>query len=266
MAGDINNKIVLVLEYDGTNYCGFQFQDGVPTIQMELEKAILKLTGETVRVIAASRTDAGVHARGQVISFRTRSNLAVEKYVAGLNFYLPRDVAARAAYRVADSFNVRSDATSREYKYYILNSLNRSPLQRCYSYQVKEPLDILAMDSVAKMLEGRHDLLAFATELESDEMSGTVRDVYRAGVVKEGDLVVFNIEANAFLRHQVRNTVGALIGVGTGRMSGEEFKNMLGAREPGLAGPTVPACGLFLEKVNYPLGSFQEKVSENVQH
>jgi tRNA pseudouridine38-40 synthase len=217
-----------------------------------------------VRVLAASRTDAGVHARGQVASFRTRSNLTVEKYVAGLNFYLPVDVAARAVYRVGESFNVRSDAVSRQYKYYILNNFNRSPLQRCYSYQVKQALDVRAMDAAAKMLEGRHDLLAFATELADDEMRGTVRDIYRVGVVKEGDLVVFGIEANAFLRHQVRNTVGALIGVGTGRISNDEFKNMLDAREPGLAGPTVPACGLFLEKVNYPPGSFQEKVSENL--
>lgn len=262
LVGDIT-KIVLVLEYDGTGYYGFQLQDNVPTIQGELEKAIQELTGEMSRVIAASRTDTGVHARCQVVSFRTVSILKTYKFVEGLNYYLPADIAVRAVYRVSDSFNVRSDAVSREYKYRILNREARSPLWRAFSYQVKGNLNIQDMNSACQALTGRHDFISFASELEEEEMSGTVRDVYRAEVVREGELVMFALEANSFLRHQVRNTVGALIRVGQGKTSIAEFHDIIEAKEQGLAGPAVPACGLCLEKVNYP-GPFQEMFNENL--
>jgi tRNA pseudouridine38-40 synthase len=262
LVGDIT-KIVLVLEYDGTGYYGFQLQDNVPTIQGELESGIKKLTGEMTRVIAASRTDTGVHARGQVVSFRTGSVLPPQKFVEGLNYYLPADIAVKAAYRASDSFNVRSDAVSREYKYHILNSIARSPLWRAYSYQVKGNLNLADMNCACQALMGRHDFISFATKLEDDEMSGTVRDVYRAEVVREGELVVFDIEASSFLRHQVRNTVGALIRVGLGKVGIEEFRGMIEAKESGLAGPAAPACGLCLEKVSYSR-PFQERFNENL--
>ena len=126
-------KIVLIMEYDGKHYHGFQLQATLPTIQEEVEKALRKLTGEKTRVMSASRTDAGVHAKGQVVSFRTKSPLPPQTFVNGLNYYLPEDVAVKAAYRVDDSFNVRRDAVSREYNYYILNSLTRSPLRENFS-------------------------------------------------------------------------------------------------------------------------------------
>ena len=260
--GDIT-KIVLVLEYDGTGYYGFQLQDNVPTIQGELEAGIKKLTGEMSRVMGASRTDTGVHARGQVVSFRTGSVLKQQKFVEGLNYYLPADIAVRAAYKVSDSFNVRSDAVSREYKYRILNRVARSPLWRTYSYQIKGNINIADMNCACQALIGRHDFISFATQLEDEEMSGTVRDVYRAGVVREDELVVIDIEANSFLRHQVRNTVGALIRVGLGKTSIEEFRDIIEAKEQGLARPAVPACGLCLERVNY-FRPFQESIDENL--
>ena len=244
-------RIALTLEYDGTRYCGFQLQSGLPTIQGEMEKALRKLTGERSRVMAASRTDAGVHARGQVVSFRTSSSLPMPTFIKGLNYYLPKDIAVKAAHRASDSFNVRRDAISREYNYYILNSRTRSPIRRGFAYPVAEPLDVETMNQACQALIGEHDFASFITGFTA-EIKSTVRTVYRAETEKNGELAVFNMVANSFLPHQVRNTVGALIKVGRGRMSVDEFRNIVEAKKPGLAGPTAPACGLCLMKINYP--------------
>jgi tRNA pseudouridine38-40 synthase len=246
-----NTKIILVMEYDGSRYRGFQWQDGLPSIQGEVEKALTKLTGERRRVMSASRTDAGVHAEGQVVSFRTASALGTDNFVGGLNHYLPNDIAVKAAYRIEDSFNVRREAVSREYSYYILNSATRSPIREGFSYLVPGELDIKAMNQAAQALVGEHDFASFAAR-NGTTVKSTVRRVSRAEVTREGDLVTFNIKANSFLLHQVRNTIGALIRVGQGKMTIDEFKSILEARELALAGPTAPACGLCLNRVNYP--------------
>jgi len=244
-------KILLVIEYDGSRYHGFQWQDGLPSIQGELEKALGRLTGERRRVMSASRTDAGVHAKGQVVSFRTGSALETANFVGGLNHYLPADVAVRAAYKTDDSFNVRREAVSREYSYHILNRRQRSPLKEGFAYQVAGELDIEAMNRAAKALVGEHDFASFAGR-NGVTVESTVRRVFRAEVSRDGELVVFNIEANSFLLHQVRNTVGTLIRVGLGKLTPDEFNTILEARELSLAGPAAPACGLCLERVNYP--------------
>ena len=243
-------KIVLIVEYDGTRYHGFQLQANLPTIQRELEKALWELTGETTRVLAASRTDAGVHAKGQVVSFRTRSSHSLETFIKALNYYLPKDIAVKAAHRVEDSFNVRRHAVSREYNYCILNSLTRSPLRERFYYLVTGQLDIDAMNQACQVLIGEHDFASFVNNKEVAAKS-TVRKVYRAEMRKDGELAVFNIVANSFLMHQVRNTVGTLIRVGLGKMSGDEFYSILEAKKPGLAWPTAPARGLCLMQVNY---------------
>lgn len=243
-------KIVLVLEYEGTNYYGFQWQANQPTIQAELEKAIWKLTGERRRVISASRTDAGVHAREQVVSFRTGSVLRTVSFIRGLNFYLPADIVVTAAYRASENFNVRRDAISREYHYYILNRPTRGAMKRGYAYPVSGKLDITSMNEAARDLTGKHDLASFITSLEPN-IKTTEREIYKAEFKQDGDLVIFQIEANSFLPHQVRNTVGALLQVGMGRMTANEFKEVIKAKRPGLAGPTVPAYGLCLMRVNY---------------
>ena len=247
----VTTKIVLVIEYNGARYHGFQLQADMPTIQGETEKAIWKLTGEKLRVMAASRTDAGVHARGQVVSFRTRSPLPPQTFVTGLNYYLPRDIAVKAAYKVNGSFNVRRDAISREYNYYILNSLFRSPLMEGFSYLVVGHLDIEAMNRACQTVIGRHDFASFVTSIGAETKS-TVRNVYKAEVEKDNELVTFSMMANSFLPHQVRNTVGALIKVGLGKMTVDEFHTIIQARRPGLAGPTAPPCGLCLMRINYP--------------
>ena len=253
--GLASTKSVLIVEYDGTRYHGFQLQANAPTIQEEIEKALLKLTGEKTRVKGASRTDAGVHAKAQVVSFRTRSPLPVPTLVKGLNHYLPKNIAIKEAFRVNDSFDVRRSAVSREYNYYILNSSTRSPMRQGFSYLVPGNLDIEAMNQACQALIGKHDFASFATGTEA-EIKSTVRNMYTAAIEKNGDLVTLNMVANSFLPHQVRNTAGALIRVGLGKMTVDEFRAMFQARSPGLAGPTAPACGLCLMKVNYqvPLG------------
>jgi tRNA pseudouridine38-40 synthase len=255
-------KIVLIVEYDGTRYHGFQLQANLPTIQDEMERALLKLIGERTRVMAASRTDAGVHAKGQVVSFRSGSSLPLQKFINGLNYYLPKDIAVKAAHRVGDSFNVRRDALSREYNYYILNSLTRSPIREGFSYLVTTQLDIEAMNRASQALIGEHDFASFASCI-GGEIKSTVRSVYRAEMEKDGELVIFNMLANSFLPHQVRNTVGALIRVGLGKLGVDEFHSIIEAKEMGLAGPTAPACGLCLMHINY-LGPFGERYGENL--
>jgi len=212
--------------------------------------------------MAASRTDAGVHAKGQVVSFRTGAILPSATFVTGLNHYLPEDIAVKAAYRVDDSFNVRRDATSREYNYYILNGLTRSPIRRRFSYLIPGCLDIEAMNEAGEVLVGEHDFVSFASRMEVREKS-TLRNVYRARVEREGELVIFNMVANSFLPHQVRNTVGVLIRVGRGRMKIDEVRSIVEAKQPGIAGPTTPACGLCLIRVNYPV-PFEEISNENL--
>ena len=253
-------KIVLVVEYDGTEYCGFQFQINNPTVQDELEKAIKKLTGETLRIAASSRTDSGVHARGQVVCFRTLSGLGAETFQKGLNYYLPQDIAVKESYKVNNGFNVQSEAVSREYRYFIYNGSARSPLKRRYALHIRGELGIKAMNEACDLLIGEHDMASFVTELKESTVKTTIRTIYKAQVYRKEALVIFDIVARAFLPHQVRNTVGALIRVGQGKLSVSDFKDLMEARKPGLAGPTVPAMGLYLEKVNYPrpLGDYYE--------
>jgi tRNA pseudouridine38-40 synthase len=246
------SQILLIIEYDGSGYHGFQWQNGLPSIQKEVEKAIRKLTGERRRVISASRTDAGVHAKGQVVGFKTRAKLSTSNFVNGLNHYLPKDIAVKAAYKASDDFRVRRDAVSRQYSYYILNSPTRSPIREGRAHRVASPLNIEAMNQAAQTLIGQHDFASFVNG-DGSWLESTVRNVFRAEVEREGEMVTFRMAANSFLPHQVRTTVGALIRVGLGRMNLDKFRSIIEARLPGTAGPTAPACGLCLDRVNYPI-------------
>ncbi len=254
----VNNvsKIVLVIEYSGARYYGFQWQEGLPTIQGELETAIMKLTGESRRVVAASRTDAGVHAKGQVVSFWTESTLPPQTLIKALNYYLPKDIVVKEAYRVVKEFNVQRDAVSREYEYLILNRPVRSPFVNGLAYWVANPLNLSAMNEACRLLEGEHNFISFATSL--GKINNPVRIVYEAKLKKKGDWVIFHIKANSFLPHQVRNTVGLLLRVGLNKISVNDFQEIMDKKRLGLAGPTAPACGLYLTKINYsqPLNNF----------
>ncbi|MBI4307734.1 MAG: tRNA pseudouridine(38-40) synthase TruA [Chloroflexi bacterium] len=243
-------RIALVVEYEGTRYQGFQVQKHAPTIQGELEKALQQLTGERRRVAGASRTDAGVHAQGQVASFLTASRYAPEVYERALTHYLPEDIAVRAAYEVRSSFDVRREALARQYCYLILNRPSASPLWRRFAHRVAGPLDTAAMDAASRLFVGERDFASFAGALEPGSRS-TVRRIVRARVSRKGERVMFTIQANAFLPQQVRRMAGALVAVGAGKMDIAALRRMLGAPEKGVARPVLPACGLYLVRVIY---------------
>jgi tRNA pseudouridine38-40 synthase len=245
-------RIALVVEYDGTNYYGSQLQANRTTIQAEIEKALENLTGEKVHITAASRTDTGVHARGQLISFKTTKTLPLEAFIHGLNHHLPDDIAVRSACRTALAFNPRRMAISRVYTYSILNSITRSPLTTRFAHRVAGNLDSEIMNYACQSLVGIHDFASFASDIGDKLEKSTIRNVYRADVIRKGEMIIFTIVANAFLRHQIRNTAGALVQVGLGKISTTEFAHLLVVKQPGLAGPALPACGLCLEQVNYP--------------
>lgn len=245
-------KIALVVEYEGTRYHGFQVQANVATVQGEIERALMRLTGESIRISGASRTDQGVHATGQVVSFRSASRLTPDVFLRALNHHLPADIAVWQAFWLADDFDVRRAAISREYRYSILNRATLSPLLRRSACFVPKPLDVGAMNRACQALLGTHDFVAFASAL--DGAKNTVRTVHRAEVARENELVAFYMTANSFLPHQVRNTIGALVKVGLGKSDASAFQEVLRCSRPGVAGPAFPPHGLCLTKVNYPEG------------
>jgi len=208
---------------------------------------LYKLTGEKIRISIAGRTDAGVHAKGQVVSFKTKSVFPSQTWIKALNFYLPLDIAVKNACEVAIDFDVRRDALSREYRYYILNNSTRSPLMQGVACFIPQPLDIEAMNLACQVLPGEHDFSPFAPAVDIR----TIRQVYKAEVEKRGDLVHFDMVASSFLPHQVRNTIGGLIEVGLGKMEVEIFWKLARSGKAGVIGPTAPAHGLYLIKVNY---------------
>ncbi len=256
MADEGLNKIVLLIEYEGTRYHGFQWQKNTVTIQSELENAIYKMTGEKIRVMAASRTDAGVHALGQVASFRTGSSISSRSFVSGLNYHLPSDIAIKDAHSVQYDFNVRK-AFRRHYRYYIVNRSSRSPFKTRYAHFVPQRLNIENMDQACKALVGEHDFAPFISK--NAAIKNTIRNVYNAQMSSNADMVTFDITANSFLPHQVRNIMGALLKVGLDKMKVTTFQEMARCGQRGVMGPTAPACGLWLMQIDYvpPLGDAQ---------
>jgi tRNA pseudouridine38-40 synthase len=237
-----------VVEYDGTDYLGFQLQAQCPTVQGEIEQALAAVTQEEIRIIAAGRTDTGVHAQGQVIAFSTAWRHPVEELQRALNAVLPEDIAARELRPVAEDFHPRFDAVSREYRYTILNQPLRSPLARRFAYHFPRPLDVVAMNEAAGTLMGTHGFASFGQAPQGDN---TVRTVYRAQWTSEEPFVYFDIVANAFLYRMVRSLVGTLLLVGTGELSPAGFEEILQSADRDRAGQAVPAHGLCLMKVNY---------------
>ena len=237
------------MEYDGIRYCGFQLQTNAPTIQAELERAALRLTGEPVRVKGASRTDSGAHALGQVVALSTWSTLPVSTFVSGMNAHLPTDISVREAHQVDPSFDPRRDATSRVYRYTILNRPVRSPGWDRWAYRVPKRLDVEAMGVSLHTLEGSHDFAAFGGALPAGR--STVRQMLDARVWREDDRVLVEMEANAFLPGQVRRTVGVLVEVGSGRLSPESVRAIIDGCSQETATMAVPARGLCPMQVNY---------------
>lgn len=242
-------NIVLVVEYDGTDFHGFQAQPGLRTVQGELEQCLLSVTQEEIRVAAAGRTDAGVHALGQVISFRTGSQLNPGAILRALNANLPEDLVVKRCDEAPPNFHARFSARSRWYRYTILNRPEPSALARAYVYHFRRRLDVEAMQVASELLAGTHDFASFARV--GHNLSDTVRTVYRASWSRLDNLVFFDVEANAFLPQMVRGMVGTLLWVGTSKIGVDEFRQIVEARDRTVAGPTVPARGLCFIKATY---------------
>ena len=244
-------RLALTVEYEGTSYHGFQYQVNAPTIQEELEKAIARFTGHHARVRGAGRTDAGVHALGQVVAFDTQSDHEPGVFVRALNHYLPEDIAVKAAYKVAANFDPRRAALSRTYRYTMLNSQVPSPLIRRTAKLVPQDLDVQKMDKAASLLVGQHDFARFSGPLD-DRSASTVRQVKEASVVREGELVLFEVKASSFLPRQVRRMAGALLDVGRNRLKMDEFKQMIeGGGDGRTRAHSLPASALCLINVEY---------------
>ena len=241
----------IVVAYDGTRYVGWQVQPNGPSIQAELEAALATLHKEAVRITGAGRTDAGVHALGQVASFAVERPLPVTAYVKGMNALLPEDVAVTSAEVREGPFDARRDARGKRYRYRIENLPTRSPLSRLQAWQVFRPLDREAMRAATAPLLGRHDFGAFrAADCEAHH---AVRELTRLEVLGErGGRIEVVAEATAFLKHMVRNLVGTLVEVGLGARAAASLADLLASRDRTLAGRTAPPQGLVLEEVFYP--------------
>ena len=247
----------MVVEYDGTGYFGFQYQPSRPTVQGELEKAIGRITGEEKRVHGAGRTDAGVHAIGQVVNVRLSTRLSLDRLARALNAVLPDDIAVRDLREVPAEFDARRSAQARTYRYCVWNCPVRSPLQARYTCHWSGPLDDQAMELALRPLIGRHDLAAFSGPIEPKRLAAaeagtaTVRRIESIVWTRQGNLLTMEITADAFLPHLVRNVVGVALRVGSGRMRREEVVELLVSRDRRLGPAPAPASGLCLVGVRY---------------
>jgi tRNA pseudouridine38-40 synthase len=241
--------IRLLIEYDGTGYAGWQVQPDQETIQGRLEAALERITGEPIRVVSSGRTDAGVHALGQVAHFTTHSAMSPEEFRRALNGVLPRDIAVREASDAPEGFHARYSARRKRYRYVIIQGETRSAFGHRYGWEVGYRLDVAAMRQAAKQLVGTHDFSAFRAT--GGSAADPVRTLHLLDVEEQGTEVVILAEAEGFLRHMVRILVGTLVEVGRGRLAPDEVQAILESRDRSLAGPTAPPQGLFLLEVTY---------------
>ena len=242
-------NIKLTVEYDGTNYHGWQFQANSDSIQAVLERALSTFLRTPMRVIGSGRTDAGVHALGQVVSFSTDKDLTAHRIRRALNALTPPDITVKEVEIVADSFDPRRDARSRVYEYHIINRSTPSPFYLKRAWHLHQPLNVDAMRTASSCLLGENDFSSFrATDCDA---AHPIRRVFQNSLQQRGELLVFTIEATAFLRHMVRNIVGTLVEVGCGERTPESFQELLELRDRAKAGDTAPAHGLYLLEVKY---------------
>jgi tRNA pseudouridine38-40 synthase len=243
-------NIKLTLCYDGTEFHGWQSQPGLRTVQQVLEDALEQLTGVRPSTTASGRTDAGVHALGQVVHFLTVSRHEPETFVRALNALMPRDVRVLEAREMPQAFHATLDARSKRYRYVIDNGRVASPFQLRYSWHVPAPLDRPAMNRAGQRLLGRHDFRSFETDWPN--RTSSVRTILDLMVERREALVTIEVEADGFLYNMVRTIAGTLMLVGTGKRAEEWVSEVLAAQSRVAAGPTAPPQGLFLVKVCYP--------------
>lgn len=240
----------LIIEYDGSSYHGWQRQKNRKTIQGEIEKAIMTITGKKIALTGSGRTDAGVHAFGQVANFYCDTEISPEVFQRGLNSLMPKDIIIKECNTVNEKFHARYDAKTKTYRYRILNRTIPAAICRQYAWFIKKNLDLDAMQSAILHIIGTNDFKAF--EGAGSPRSSTKRRVINAGLQqKEKEYLIFEIEADGFLRFMVRNIVGTLLDVGLCKITPDDFKKILLSKDRNLAGATAPPHGLFLMNVKY---------------
>jgi len=242
-------NVKLTIEFDGTNYHGWQSQKNAITVQDVITEAITKVTGENCQLTGASRTDAGVHALGFVANFRTSSSIPAEKFSFVLNTCLPPDIVVKNSEEVDMSFHARFSAVSKRYRYIFLNSKHPSALYRNRVFHVPWRLDVDAMREAALFFKGTHDFSAFRASGASTETS--VRTMYDVSLTQKDEMIVFEVEGNGFLYNMVRIMAGTLVDVGLGKIAAERIAVILKNGERNMAGRTAPPQGLYLVCVNY---------------
>lgn len=242
-------NLKMVVAYEGTNYAGFQRQLNSPTIQGVLEDKLSQILNCKVTIIGAGRTDAGVHARGQVVNFKVDNQLPAAKIHQALNSLLPEDIVVKSVVETDLEFHARYSAKSKTYFYSIYNDQIRPLFERNLVYYYRHQLDLDKMRTAMGLLLGKHDFKSF--QAAGSTVSNTIRTIHFCRLEQKGPLIKLIFNADGFLYHMVRNIVGSLILVGNGKLSIEEFEDILEKRDRTFAGPTAPAQGLFLEEVFY---------------
>lgn len=243
-------RVALGIEYEGSNYAGFQRQTTLKTVQGELERALSIVANEKIEIQCAGRTDAGVNATGQVVHFDTNAVRSERSWIMGTNVNLPDDIAVTFAKIVDDSFHARFSAKARRYRYIISNTVYRPGILNKGVSVYQGNFDIEKMQEAADYIIGEHDFSSFRAA--DDESSTSMRCVHFVKITRFGQYIVFDIAANAFLMHMVRNIVGSLLTVGNGLNSVQWFKDMFDAKDRNQAGPTAKPYGLYLVDVTYP--------------
>lgn len=243
----------LTIAYCGANYCGWQIQDGQDSVQQKLQDAFQEVTGEPVRITGSGRTDAGVHALGQVASLQTNSQMECFRLVRALNATTPEDIAVLNVEDVEVGFHAIRDAKRKRYRYQIQPGRIPNPLDRAYSWFLPFELNVAAMEAGAKLLEGEHDFACF--QAAGGVRKTTVRTIYEVKLEHEStgpfQKLSFEIEGNGFLYNMVRNIVGTLVEIGKGKQEPGWIQQLIDQKDRNLAGPTAPAHALFLLKVDY---------------
>jgi tRNA pseudouridine38-40 synthase len=243
-------RLKCIISYDGTLFSGYQVQPGKRTVQGEIQKALTKLNkGVNIRVSASGRTDAGVHARGQVIHFDTSLEIEPARWQIALNSLLPDDIAVSSAEIVPQDFHARFGAAGKEYRYFLLLSKHRNPFQRNYAYQYPLELNYDAMREASNQLLGTHDFTSFCSA--KTEVEDRVRTLKEIDFFEENGMLVFRFVGNGFLYNMVRILVGTLLEVGNGRRAADTMQGLLASKDRTLAGKTAPGHGLYLWQVFY---------------